>query len=72
MMTCQDCEKQEENKKKIVRKEKIKAVEIAVQFNSTSAISVFIQDNDSTAKELSEIAKNTLFELVEKFNKQLR
>ena len=60
-MTCNDCEKQVE---------KYKSVAILIQFDSTRMINVVVEDSDSNAKELSEIAEKLVFDIAERFNKK--
>lgn len=63
MMTCENCEKQVE---------KYKSVAIVIQFDSTRMINVVVEDSDSNVKELSEIAKDLIFEIVKKFGAKVR
>lgn len=49
--------------------EKYKSVGITIQFDSTRAISVFLEDSDSNAKELSETAKKLVFDIADKFRR---
>lgn len=60
-MSCQDCEK---------HVEKCKSVAVMIQFDSTRMISVVVEDSDSNAKELSEIAEKLVFDIAERFNKK--
>lgn len=62
-MSCQDCEK---------HVEKCKSVAVLIQFDSTRMISVVVEDSDSNAKELSEIAKDLTFEIAKKFSAKVR
>lgn len=46
-----------------------KSVAVMIQFNTSSLINVVIEDTDSNAKELSELAKKLAFEILEKAKK---
>ncbi|WP_167889305.1 hypothetical protein [Thermococcus sp. MV5] len=52
--------------------EKYKSVAILIQFDASSMINIVVEDSDSNAKELSEIAKNLAFEIAKKFGAKVR
>lgn len=54
------------------RDEKYKSVAILIQFDSTRMINVVVEDSNSNAKELSEIAKDLTFEIAKKFGAKVR